>query len=85
MLEQVHDYLKRTEVKDFVGHAGEFEIKNCWTEFESEEFAVEYLDFGSWRINAFYNKVRYYWRVDDLSLEVTRDAWVRTNNPTILC
>jgi hypothetical protein len=85
ILAQVHEYLKQTDVTHYTGRAGEFETLNCWTEFGEEEFTVEYLDFGSWRIDAYYNLVRYYWRVDDLSLEVTRDSWLRTNNPKILC
>ena len=58
---------------------------NCWSEFEDLEFNVEYLDRGSWRANAYYNFVRYHWRVDDKTLEVTRDPWVRTTNPVIGC
>jgi hypothetical protein len=58
---------------------------NCWSEFENEDFNVEYLDRGSWRVDAFYNLVRYYWRIDDKTLEVTRDPWNRSTNPTIRC
>lgn len=58
---------------------------NCWSEFEDLEFNIEYLDRGSWRANAYYNFVRYHWRVDDLTLEVTRDPWVRSTNPSIGC
>jgi hypothetical protein len=58
---------------------------NCWSEFEDLEFKIEYLDQGSWRVNVYYNLVRYYWRVDDITLEVTRDPWVRTTYTTIKC
>ena len=58
---------------------------NCWREFEDIEFKVEYLEQGSWRADAYYNLVRYYWRVDDLTLEVTRDRWIRSVHPTIRC
>jgi len=60
-------------------------IVNCWREFEDIEFNVEYLEQGSWRVDAFYNLVRYYWRVDDLTLELTQDKSNRTTNPTIRC
>jgi hypothetical protein len=58
---------------------------NCWVEFEEQEFNAEYLNLGSWRIDAFYDLVRYYWRVDDITFEVTRDPWLKTYNPTIAC
>jgi hypothetical protein len=58
---------------------------HCGTEFADAEFKAEYLNRGSWRVNAFYNRVRYYWRVDDVTLAVTRDPWIKTNNPTIQC
>ena len=58
---------------------------NCWREFEDTEFKVEYLEQGSWRADAYYNLVRYYWRVDDLTLEVTQDKWNRRTHPTIRC
>jgi hypothetical protein len=58
---------------------------NCATEFEGAEFTADYLEYGSWRINAYYKLVRYYWRVDDLTLEVKRDNWNRTTNPTFNC
>jgi hypothetical protein len=60
-------------------------IVNCWREFEDIEFNVEYLEQGSWRVDAFYNLVRYYWRVDDLTLELTQGKSNRTTNPTIRC
>ena len=58
---------------------------HCGTEFASADFNAEYLNRGSWRVDAFYDRVRYHWRVDDVTLEVTRDPWVNTKNPTIKC
>lgn len=78
----VHDYLQVTNVHAY----GDLTTQlNCGTEFANAEFRAEYLNHGSWRVNAWYDKVRYYWRVDDLTLEVTRDPWVKTNNSTIQC
>ncbi|MBT4125571.1 MAG: hypothetical protein HOJ22_01330 [Chloroflexi bacterium] len=69
-----------------VGAYGDAETRlHCGTEFADLEFTANYLNRGSWRVDAFYDRVRYYWRVDDVSLAVTRDPWVKTNNPTIMC
>jgi aspartyl/asparaginyl beta-hydroxylase (cupin superfamily) len=57
----------------------------CAETFEDAVFKADYLKYGSWRVNAFYMKVRYYWRVDDASLVVTRDDWLKSDNPTITC
>ncbi|NQW19181.1 MAG: hypothetical protein HQ477_00435 [Chloroflexi bacterium] len=78
----LQEYLMITEVQSIDAPSV---MVNCWDEFGDTEFKFEYLNYGSWRINAYYNLVRYHWRVDDLSLEVTRDPWLRTNNPTIRC
>ncbi len=85
VLAPVYDYLKSTDVSVYSGTPGQFDTLNCWTEFGDQQFSAEYLNLGSWRVNAFYDQVRYYWRVDDLSLEVTRDAWVKSENRTIPC
>ena len=78
----VHAFLDDRTVSAY----GDTETKiHCGTVFANAEFKAEYLNRGSWRVNAFYDRVRYYWRVDDLSLAVTRDPWLKTNNPTILC
>lgn len=82
VVEQLHEYLKRTDVP---AYGDQTQMLNCWAEFGEQEFTVEYLNLGSWRIDAFYDRVRYCWRVDDLTLEVTRDSWIKTNNPTIAC
>ena len=58
---------------------------SCWTVFQEEEFIAEYLDASSWQIHAWYDRVRYFWRVDDITLDVTRDLWLKSPNPTISC
>jgi len=82
VIQQVQEYLKNTNV---YAYGDRSRTLNCWTEFEEQEFNAEYLNRGSWRIDAYYDLVRYYWRVDDITLEVTRDAWLKTHNPTIRC
>jgi len=82
VFEKVLDYLKATDVRSIY----ERDIAvNCWDVFEDAEFTVEYLNLKSWQISAYYNRVRYYWRVHDLTLKVTRDIWFRTTNRTIKC
>ncbi len=58
---------------------------SCWTVFQGEEFKAEYLNAGSWQIHAWYNRVRYFWRVDDVTLDVTKDLWLKSPNSTISC
>jgi hypothetical protein len=82
ILGPVQDYLMTTNVSSI--NDVNVEV-NCWSEFENEDFNVEYLDRGSWRVDAFYKLVRYYWRIDDKTLKVTRDPWNRSTNPTIRC
>jgi len=82
VIQQVQKYLKNTNV---YAYGDRSRTLNCWTEFGEQEFNAEYLNRGSWRIDAFYDRVRYYWRVDDNTFEVTRDPWVKTYNPTIGC
>lgn len=79
---QVKEFLLSTDVESLDDRSV---MVNCWREFEDIEFNVEYLEQGSWRVDAYYNLFRYYWRVDDLTLEVTRDRWIRSTNPTIRC
>jgi hypothetical protein len=57
----------------------------CAETFADAEFKAEYLLYGSWRINAYYSAVRYFWRVDDVSLEVTQDDFLKTLRDTITC
>ncbi len=82
VIRQVQQYLKDTNV---YAYGDRSRTLNCWTEFGGKEFTAEYLHRGSWRIDAYYERVRYYWRVDDITLEVTRDPWLKTHNPTIGC
>ena len=82
VIRQVEQYLKNTNV---YAYGDRSRTLNCWAEFEGQEFKAEYLNRGSWRIDAYYDLVRYYWRVDDITLEVTRDPWVKTYNPSIAC
>ena len=57
----------------------------CAETFQDAEFQAEYLLYGSWRINAYYSGVRYFWRVDDASFEVTKDNFLKTLNDRITC
>ncbi|MDP6667938.1 MAG: hypothetical protein QF357_11170 [Dehalococcoidia bacterium] len=57
----------------------------CWDVFKDQTFSVNYLLLGSWQVNAWYRTVRYFWRVDDKTLEVTQDHFFQTTNPTIDC
>ena len=82
VIRQVEQYLKNTNV---YAYGDRSRTLNCWAEFDGQEFKAEYLNRGSWRIDAYYDLVRYYWRVDDITLEVTRDPWVKTYNPSIAC
>ena len=82
VIRQVEQYLKNTNV---YAYGDRSRTLNCWAEFDGQEFKAEYLNRGSWRIDAYYDLVRYYWRVDDITLEVTRDPWVKTYNPSIGC
>ena len=82
VIRQVEQYLKNTNV---YAYGDRSRTLNCWAEFQGQEFKAEYLNRGSWRIDAYYDLVRYYWRVDDITLEVTRDPWVKTYNPSIGC
>jgi len=82
VIRQVEQYLKNTNV---YAYGDRSRTLNCWAEFEGQEFNADYLHRGSWRIDAYYDLVRYYWRVDDITLEVTRDPWLKTHNPTIGC
>ncbi|MEE8046548.1 MAG: hypothetical protein V3T49_06900 [Dehalococcoidia bacterium] len=79
----VHEYLKATDARTI----DDFDIAtNCWTEFGDQEFEVEYMDItGTWRINAYYRQVRYYWRVKDATLELSRDLWFQPKSRTIKC
>lgn len=80
-----------TETKAYLGTITHLGLKlqdpetTCAETFKDAEFKAEYLLYGSWRINAYYSEVRYFWRVDDASLEVTQDNFLKTTNDTITC
>tara|TARA_A100001037_G_scaffold266607_1_gene258934 strand:+ start:418 stop:855 length:438 start_codon:yes stop_codon:yes gene_type:complete len=76
------EYLSATNVRGLNGFPP---VVNCGDLFNDIEFDYEYLNRGSWRANAYYELVRYHWRIDDLSLEVTRDPWVKTTRSTVKC
>ncbi|MDA1279128.1 MAG: hypothetical protein O3B95_03685 [Chloroflexi bacterium] len=82
VIDAVQEYLRTATHRGFLNQDAP---ASCWDVFETEEFKVEYLLYGSWRVDAYYRLVRYYWRVDDKTMEVTRDAWFKTYNPTIHC
>ena len=58
---------------------------NCWESFADKKFVAEYLLYGSWHVNAFHDRIRYYWRVDDKTLGVARDRWYKTRISTLNC
>jgi len=82
VVDEVQQYLRIATHRGFLNQD---EPVSCWNVFESQEFRAQYLLYGSWQVNAFYNRVRYYWRVDDKTLAVTRDNWLKTFTPTIDC
>jgi hypothetical protein len=82
VIDEVQEYLKITTHRGFLNQDNPV---SCWDSFENAEFSAEYLLYGSWQINAFYSRVRYYWRVDDNTMAVTRDRWLSTYTPTIKC
>ena len=51
-----------------------------WDVFEDAIFKATYLDRGSWHVDAWYERVRYYWRVDDKTLAVKGDNWLEPDN-----
>ena len=74
------------EARTHMGFTRRDELSSCWDLFEDKEFKAAYLNHGSWQVNAYYELVRYYWRVDDVTDEVTRDLWlVKLDNPRVSC
>ena len=71
----VQDFLKTQTHRGFLNQD---EPSNCWDVFHDKEFTARYLQHGSWQVDAYYERIRYYWRVDDLSLKVSQDDWVQT-------
>ena len=82
VIDEVQEYLKIATHRGFLNQD---EPASCWDSFEDAEFSARYLLYGSWQINAYFSRVRYYWRVDDKTLAVTRDRWLSTYTPTIKC
>lgn len=87
VIEEVQAYLKTATHHGF--HDLDEQASGCWEVFEDEEFIAEYLNRGEWRIHAWYDRLRYFWRVDDVTLEVRRDLWLQgfldSPQPTISC
>lgn len=82
VIDEVQQYL---QIATHRGFLNQDEPASCWDAFADKEFGAEYLLYGSWQVNAFYSRVRYYWRVDDKSLAVSRDGWLKTHTPTVDC
>ena len=88
VIDEVQLYL---QTKMHTGFLNQDEPTSCWDVFEGKTFKARYLRFGSWQVDVFYELVRYYWRVDDMTLEVTVDEWRERRNlpeldhPTIRC
>lgn len=73
VISEVQEFLKE---RTHTGLSRQDELSGCWDIFEDKEFQAEYLNLGSWQVNTYYELVRYYWRVDDVTKEVTRDLWL---------
>jgi hypothetical protein len=82
IINEVQVYLRTATHHGFSNRAEE---QSCWDVFQDQKFLANYLLLGSWQVNAWYETVRYFWRVDDKTLEVTQDHFFKTNNPTIDC
>ncbi|MQG09141.1 MAG: hypothetical protein FI675_01820 [SAR202 cluster bacterium] len=50
-----------------------FQNESCGELFNEGFFTAEYLLYGSWRVNSFHDRIRYFWRVDDGTLDVRKD------------
>jgi hypothetical protein len=75
VVQVIEDFLKTQTHRGFLNQD---EPSSCWDIFQDKEITATYLRHGSWQVDAYYERIRYYWRVDDLSLEVTQDDWVQT-------
>lgn len=82
VLEAVQQYLKTATHR---GYSGRDEEVACWAIFKDTEIEVRYLGYGSWLTNAWYDRVRYYWRVDDETMKVLPERWWEPVNLTIEC
>ncbi|MBA31206.1 MAG: hypothetical protein CL748_01555 [Chloroflexi bacterium] len=65
---EVKDYL---ENKKYISDS--FREESCGDLFANRLFTAEYLLYGSWRVNSFHDRARYFWRVDDKTLTVRKD------------
>lgn len=82
-IEETMAYLKTVSHRGFRGQDPEV---NCWEVFKDAKFSARYLDlYGQWQVDAWYSRVRYYWRVFDSSLEVASQSQLFTDNETISC
>jgi hypothetical protein len=82
-IEQTQAYLKTVSHHGYRGNDPEV---NCWETFKEAKFSARYLElYGAWQVDAWYSRVRYYWRVSDSSLEVAPEGQFFTDNETISC
>lgn len=82
-IEQTQVYLKSVSHRGFQGRGPEV---NCWETFKEAKFSARYLvQAGAWQVDAWYSRVRYFWRVIDSSLEVAPESQLFTENQTIAC
>ena len=65
---EVRNYLNN---KKYISDS--FQSENCGKLFNDGFFTAEYLLYGSWRVNSFHDRIRYFWRVDDDTLDVRKD------------
>ena len=87
---KVQEYLQTAQHRGFLNQD---DPVSCWDVFENAKFGARYQLYGFWQVDAFYSRVRYFWRVDDVTLKVTRDTWVKSRGdvlkriytPTIEC
>ena len=82
-IEQTKAYLKTVSHRGFRGKDAEV---GCWETFKDAKFSARYLElYGAWEVDAWYSRVRYFWRVSDSSLEVAPPGQLFTENETIEC
>ena len=82
-IEETKAYLKTVSHRGFQGRDAEV---ICWETLKEAKFSARYLElYGSWQVDAWYSRVRYYWRVNAASLEVAPEGQLFTTNQTISC
>lgn len=82
VIDVVQEHLK---TKTYRGYQNPTESLVCWDTFADKTFTAAYLSNGWWRVSAFYSGVRYYWRVNDLTMEIASGRWFAPQMPTIGC